>query len=112
MGEAARDPVTEYLDTIERLPGLSLTSRLRSARDQVCRIGGRGRQERLIEASRYMVPPIARRYEGRRLALTDLIQEGNLGLARAVSRFDPDEHSFADLAQSYIDSAISKALAR
>jgi len=66
----------------------------------------------LSEASLRLVIPIARRYEGRGVPLPDLLQEGNLGVVRAVEKFDPGANRrFSEVAKEYIEGAISAAVA-
>ncbi len=68
---------------------------------------------RLIEANLRLVVHIARRYQGRGVAFDDLIQEGNLGLFRAVDRFDYRQgHRFSTYAVWWICQAISRAVDR
>jgi RNA polymerase primary sigma factor len=67
---------------------------------------------RLIESNSRLVISIARRYLGRGLPLSDLMQEGNLGLIKAVERFDPDRgHRFSTYATWWIRQAILRAVA-
>jgi RNA polymerase sigma factor (sigma-70 family) len=69
-------------------------------------------RERAIADNLRLVPRIARRYRGRGLALADLIQEGNLGLFRAVERFDPGRgHRFQTYATWWIRQAITRSIA-
>jgi RNA polymerase primary sigma factor len=73
---------------------------------------GDGARERFIESNSRLVISIARRYLGRGLPLSDLMQEGNLGLIKAVERFDPDRgHRFSTYATWWIRQAILRAVA-
>ena len=67
---------------------------------------------RFIESNSRLVISIARRYLGRGLPLSDLMQEGNLGLIKAVERFDPDRgHRFSTYATWWIRQSILRAVA-
>lgn len=69
-------------------------------------------RQRFIEANSRLVISIARRYLGRGLPLSDLMQEGNLGLIKAVERFDPDKgHRFSTYATWWIRQAVLRAVA-
>jgi RNA polymerase sigma factor (sigma-70 family) len=88
------EEVTEILTTITRAQHDATTARAR-----------------LIEANLWLVPRIARRYLGRGLELLDVIQEGNIGLTRAVDKFDGRRgYRLATYASAWIRSAILRAL--
>jgi RNA polymerase primary sigma factor len=66
----------------------------------------------LVERNLRLVISVAKRYRGMGLPFEDLIQEGNLGLLRAVQRFDPElGHRFSTYATWWIRQAVSRALA-
>jgi RNA polymerase sigma factor (sigma-70 family) len=68
-------------------------------------------RKRLLEGSLHLVIPVARRYEGRGILLIDLIQEGNIGLVRAIELFDASEDAdFSSFAGRQIEAAIAKAI--
>ncbi len=70
-------------------------------------------RRRLVEANLRLVVAIARRHEGKGLPLADLVQEGNLGLLRAASRFDPGRGCrFSTYAYRWILQAVTRAVAR
>ena len=92
-----------------RLADLDFTTRRRLQRR--VRDGDRARQE-LIQANLRLVVSIAKRYVGRGMQLLDLIQEGNLGLMRAVQKFDHSKgFKFSTYATWWIRQAISRAIA-
>ena len=104
------DPVRMYLSEIGRVALLTADQEVSLAR----RIERRDMDAKcqLIEANLRLVVSIARRYAGRGLALLDLIQEGNLGLIRAVEKFDYRKgYKFSTYATWWIRQAISRAVA-
>jgi DNA-directed RNA polymerase sigma subunit (sigma70/sigma32) len=101
------DPVEDYLRDVERVPPLT------SAEERELWDAFKGGDDsgdaykRLMEANLRLIAPIAVRYEGRGLPLGDLVQEANLGLLRAVEKFDPSEGGdFATFANRRIEDAI------
>jgi RNA polymerase primary sigma factor len=88
-----------------------LSPRQRERLEQKVREGERARA-RFIEANSRLVISIARKYLGRGLPLSDLMQEGNLGLIKAVERFDPERgHRFSTYATWWIRQAVLRAVA-
>ena len=101
------DPVEDYLRDVERVPPLNsheegeLWEAFKGGDDTG------DAYKRLMEANLRLVFPIAVRYEGRGLSFADLVQEGNIGLVRAVEKFDPSEGGdFATFANRRIEDAI------
>ncbi|WP_372515810.1 RNA polymerase sigma factor [Streptantibioticus ferralitis] len=96
----------------EKLSGAAdLDSRLAGDLDQLV-VEGRMAKRRLIEANLRLVVSVAKRYVGRGLTMLDLVQEGNLGLIRAVEKFDYARgYKFSTYATWWIRQAMSRALA-
>jgi RNA polymerase primary sigma factor len=104
------DPIGAYLREIGRFPMLTHEREIELAK----RIeqGDRDAEQRLTEANLRLVVDIAKHYLGRGLDLLDLIQEGNIGLMRAVRRYDWRRgHRFSTHATWWIRQAISRAIA-
>jgi RNA polymerase sigma factor (sigma-70 family) len=108
--ETSRANLAVYLGEIARIPLLSREEEQALARR--FRAGDESAKARLIEANLRLVVQIARRYINRGLPLPDLIEEGNLGLLRAVDKFEPDRGTrFATYATWWIRQAVARALA-
>jgi len=106
----AQSLLERYLQEIGRVSLLTEEEEQELARR--LREGDEEAKERFIRANLRLVVSIARRYTGYGLPLLDLIQEGNVGLLRAVERFDPDKgYKFSTYATWWIRQAIIRALA-
>jgi RNA polymerase primary sigma factor len=107
----ARDPLLNvYLEEVSHFPVLT--------REEEVEIGGRVRRgdrqarQDMIQCNLRLVVSVARQYEHLGLPLLDVIEEGNIGLMRAVERFDPSlEFRFSTYAVHWIRQAIRRALA-
>jgi RNA polymerase primary sigma factor len=106
----ATDPVRTYLKEIGGVSLLSAKDEVRLAK--LIEKGDQDAKNALIEANLRLVVSVAKRYMGRGLNLLDLIQEGNLGLIRAVEKFDYRKgFKFSTYATWWIRQAIARALA-
>jgi RNA polymerase primary sigma factor len=106
----SRENLRVYLKEIEGIPLLSREQEGELARR--IRAGDAGAKARLTEANLRLVVQIARRYLNRGLPLPDLIEEGNIGLLRAVEKFDGERGTrFSTYATWWIRQAIVRALA-
>jgi len=133
------DAVRDYLKKISQVPNLSAEQEVELARqieaglaaatklaaegdrlpageradlEWIAEVGNRAKNH-LLEANLRMVVSIAKRYTGRGMRFTDVIQEGNLGLIRAVEHFDYTKgYRFTTYATWWIRQAITKGLAR
>ena len=108
--ETSRANLAVYLREIARIPLLSREEE--TALGRRIQAGDEAAKQRLIEANLRLVVQIARRYRNRGLPLPDLIEEGNLGLIRAVEKFDPERGTrFATYATWWIRQAVVRAIA-
>ncbi len=108
--DTSRANLAVYLREIARIPLLSREEEQELARR--LRAGDESAKRRLIEANLRLVVQVARRYFSRGLPLPDLIEEGNLGLIRAVEKFEPERGlRFSTYATWWIRHAIIRALA-
>jgi len=88
-GASSRDVTQVYLNAISLMPLLSKEEEVYLA--LAFRKGDEQARKRLIESNLRLVVKIARRYQYKGMSLSDLIEEGNLGLMHAVEKFDPDK---------------------
>lgn len=109
-GIAIDDPVKIYLKEIGRVPLLSAEEEIELA-ERMAK-GDPYARKRLSEANLRLVVSIAKRYGGRGMQFLDLIQEGNLGLIKAVEKFDHTKgFKFSTYATWWIRQAITRAIA-
>ena len=109
-GIALDDPVRMYLKEIGRVPLLTAEEEVELA--QRMEAGDESARHRLEEANLRLVVSIAKRYVGRGMLFLDLIQEGNLGLLKAVEKFDYSKgYKFSTYATWWIRQAITRAIA-
>ena len=109
-GLAVDDPVRMYLKEIGRVPLLSNEREHELA--ELMAQGDEDAKNELVEANLRLVVSIAKRYVGRGMYFLDLIQEGNLGLMKAVDKFDHTKgYKFSTYATWWIRQAITRAIA-
>lgn len=109
-GVAIDDPVRMYLKEIGRVPLLTAQQEIELAKRM--EKGDVRAQKELAEANLRLVVSIAKRYVGRGMMFLDLIQEGNLGLIKAVEKFDYNKgYKFSTYATWWIRQAITRAIA-
>lgn len=109
-GISIEDPVRMYLKEIGKVPLLSAEEEVELARRMA--EGDEDAKKRLAEANLRLVVSIAKRYVGRGMLFLDLIQEGNLGLIKAVEKFDYQKgFKFSTYATWWIRQAITRAIA-
>ena len=109
-GISIEDPVRMYLKEIGKVPLLSAEEEIELA--QRMEDGDEDAKKRLAEANLRLVVSIAKRYVGRGMLFLDLIQEGNLGLIKAVEKFDYRKgYKFSTYAAWWIRQAITRAIA-
>jgi RNA polymerase primary sigma factor len=137
-GDAGADALRDYLKKVGRVPGLSIDQEAELARqieaglaaeaklaaegdrlpagervdlEWIAELGTRARNH-LLEANLRLVVSLARRHAGRGLPVLDLIREGNLGLIRAIEKFDYTKgYQFSTYATWWVRQAITRALA-
>ena len=109
-GVTIDDPVRMYLKEIGRVPLLTAQEEVELAKQMES--GDEEAKQRLAEANLRLVVSIAKRYVGRGMLFLDLIQEGNLGLIKAVEKFDYNKgYKFSTYATWWIRQAITRAIA-
>ena len=109
-GISIEDPVRMYLKEIGKVPLLSAEEEIDLAKRM--ELGDQEAKKRLAEANLRLVVSIAKRYVGRGMQFLDLIQEGNLGLIKAVEKFDYTKgFKFSTYATWWIRQAITRAIA-
>ena len=109
-GVAIDDPVRMYLKEIGKVPLLSAAEEIEIAKRMAD--GDQDAKKQLAEANLRLVVSVAKRYVGRGMLFLDLIQEGNLGLIKAVEKFDYRKgYKFSTYASWWIRQAITRAIA-
>ena len=109
-GISIDDPVRMYLKEIGKIPLLKPHEEVELAKRML--EGDEIAKQRLVEANLRLVVSIAKRYVGRGMLFLDLIQEGNLGLIKAVEKFDYEKgFKFSTYATWWIRQAITRAIA-
>ena len=107
---SAEDPVRMYLKEIGRIPLLSSEEEIELAKRM--EMGDEEAKKKLSEANLRLTVSIAKRYSGRGMQFLDLIQEGNLGLIKAVEKFDYRKgYKFSTYATWWIRQSITRAIA-
>jgi len=110
LGDISNDSIQMYLREIGKVPLLSGEEEVSLARRKDA--GDAEAAKKLVEANLRLVVSIAKKFTGRSLSLLDLIQEGNIGLFRAVEKFDYKKgYKFSTYATWWIRQAITRALA-
>ena len=109
-GTGTEDPVRMYLKEIGKIPLLSIDEEVELAKR--IELGEEDAKKRLAEANLRLVVSIAKKYSGRGMQFLDLIQEGNLGLIKAVEKFNYKKgFKFSTYATWWIRQAITRAIA-
>ena len=110
ISSTTQDPVKMYLKDIGKVPLLSAEEEIELAKRMEA--GDEMAKKKLAESNLRLVVSIAKRYVGRRMLFLDLIQEGNLGLLKAVEKFDYRKgYKFSTYATWWIRQAITRAIA-
>lgn len=110
LSEISDDSIRMYLNEIGRFSLIDAEEEVRLWR--LIKKGDQGGRRKLAEANLRLVVSIAKKYMGRGLGLLDLIQEGNVGLFRAVDKFDPEKgFKFSTYATWWIRQGVTRAIA-
>lgn len=110
LGKISQDSIQMYLREIGKIPLLNAEEEVSLAKGK--ERGDRSAEQKMIEANLRLVVSIAKKFVGKQLTLLDLIQEGNIGLFRAVKKFDYRKgYKFSTYATWWIRQAITRALA-
>jgi RNA polymerase primary sigma factor len=110
LSEISDDSIRMYLNEIGRFPLIDAEEEIRLGR--LIKKGNQEARKKLAEANLRLVVSIAKKYMGRGLWLLDLIQEGNVGLFRAVDKFDPEKgFKFSTYATWWIRQWVTRAIA-
>lgn len=110
LSDISEDSIQMYLREIGKVPLLSGEEEMSLARRKDK--GDKEAEKNLIEANLRLVVSIAKKFVGKSMSLLDLIQEGNIGLFKAVEKFDPKKgYKFSTYATWWIRQAITRSLA-
>jgi len=110
LSDISEDSIQMYLREIGKVPLLSGEEEMALARRK--EKGDKEAEKKIIEANLRLVVSIAKKFVGKSMSLLDLIQEGNIGLFKAVEKFDPKKgYKFSTYATWWIRQAITRALA-
>ena len=109
-GVSSADPIREYLKEIGSIPLLSPEEELELAKRKSA--GDEAAGKKLVEANLRLVVSIAKRYTGRGMSFLDLVQEGNIGLMKAVEKFDYTKgYRLSTYATWWVKQSITRSLA-
>lgn len=110
LASISKDSIQMYLREIGKIPLLTAEQEVTLAKGK--ERGDKDAERKMIEANLRLVVSIAKKFVGKRLSLLDLIQEGNIGLFRAVKKFDYRKgYKFSTYATWWIRQAVTRALA-
>ena len=109
-GVASTDPIREYLKEIGSIPLLTQEQEQELAKRKA--LGDLHAGQKLVEANLRLVVSIAKRYTGRGMSFLDLVQEGNIGLMKAVEKFDYTKgYRLSTYASWWVKQSVTRALA-